>query len=92
MSDPDFVATQEQLLLGKLERYHRLDRQTWPPFYIHAKWQAIRHIKRALRAIKTGTYGQCQKCHEPIDRARLEAVPGAIYCITCAEQQERGSW
>jgi DnaK suppressor protein len=31
-----------------------------------------------------GTYGSCEVCHEEIAPARLEAMPAARCCISCA--------
>lgn len=42
-------------------------------------------IDKALHRIEAGTYGQCQRCGEAIDEARLQALPYAAYCIDCAD-------
>ena len=44
----------------------------------------IRQIRGALKRIAEGTYGVCAKCGEDIDPKRLEALPTAIRCISCA--------
>ena len=41
-------------------------------------------IDKALQRIEEGSYGQCQRCGEEIDEARLQAVPYAAHCIDCA--------
>ena len=41
-------------------------------------------IDDALAKIDAGTYGLCEQCGEPIGEARLEAMPAARLCITCA--------
>lgn len=41
-------------------------------------------LQAALDRIAGGTYGTCQKCGEPISQARLDAVPYAMVCRTCA--------
>jgi DnaK suppressor protein len=41
-------------------------------------------VERALAKIEAGTYGQCESCHNEIASARLEAMPAARYCISCA--------
>ncbi len=41
--------------------------------------QRLRDIERALQKIEDGTYGLSDASGEPIARARLEAVPEAIY-------------
>ncbi len=49
----------------------------------------LRDIDDALSRIQTGDYGVCQNCEEPIDPARLEAIPEAELCIACAEEEAR---
>lgn len=41
----------------------------------------LSEIEAALKKIKKGTYGKCEKCGKPIDPARLEVKPSAIYCL-----------
>ena len=47
-------------------------------------------IDIALSRIENGTYGICENDGEPIPNARLEAIPWARYCITCAGLIEKG--
>lgn len=47
----------------------------------------IGDIQRALQKIDEGTYGLSDESDEPIPKARLEAMPEAIY--TVAEQSHR---
>jgi DnaK suppressor protein len=44
---------------------------------------AVDEIDRALAKIPNGNYGLCEKCGEPIKRARLKALPYAALCIEC---------
>lgn len=46
-------------------------------------------IDRALEQARQGTYGICERCHEPIDPARLEAIPDTTLCIKCKTIIER---
>jgi DnaK suppressor protein len=48
----------------------------------------IRAIDRALMLIARGDYGSCEDCGEPIPIERLEALPTATTCISCAERRE----
>jgi RNA polymerase-binding transcription factor len=41
-------------------------------------------IDNALAKLEAGTYGVCEQCGGPIGEARLEAMPAARLCITCA--------
>jgi RNA polymerase-binding protein DksA len=44
----------------------------------------IHEIRLAIQRIDEGTYGNCVRCHSPIAVQRLEALPFAANCITCA--------
>ena len=49
-------------------------------------------VEHALRRLEDGTYGICEACGEPIDEARLEALPAARFCLkdqAAAEQELR---
>jgi RNA polymerase-binding transcription factor DksA len=49
-------------------------------------------VERALQRLDEGTYGKCEACGEPIEDARLEALPAARFCLkhqATAEQQSR---
>ena len=46
--------------------------------------QEIHEIRKALKRISEGTYGICAQCGEEIDPKRLEALPTATRCISCA--------
>lgn len=42
-------------------------------------------VRIALERLKSGTYGICGECGDPIPLARLEAMPVAMYCTDCQE-------
>ena len=44
----------------------------------------IRHIDAALVRVADGSYGVCANCGDAIPQARLDALPFAVTCITCA--------
>ncbi len=46
---------------------------------------SIQEVQQALERLDNGTYGECGKCGEPINSARLEALPAASLCINCAD-------
>ncbi len=45
-------------------------------------------VEAALKRLDLGTYGFCEICGEPIDRARLEALPYAAQCVRCQARLE----
>lgn len=47
-------------------------------------------LARALEKLDSGTYGTCEVCGKPIPDERLEALPGARYCVEHQAAQERG--
>jgi DnaK suppressor protein len=49
----------------------------------------IARIKSALARIENGSYGVCASCGEAIHAGRLEAMPTAAQCISCAEEADR---
>jgi RNA polymerase-binding transcription factor DksA len=46
--------------------------------------QRLDDIAAAVRRLEAGTYGACRTCRRPIPMARLEAVPEATQCVSCA--------
>ncbi|MGR8947990.1 MAG: TraR/DksA family transcriptional regulator [Gammaproteobacteria bacterium] len=42
-------------------------------------------IKAALERIENGTFGACLKCGDEILEARLDLIPYARFCTSCAE-------
>ena len=46
-------------------------------------------IEHALRRLDDGTYGTCEACGQPIDAARLEAIPAARFCVKDQSAAER---
>lgn len=44
-------------------------------------------IDAALKRVAAGTYGRCTTCGNEIAPARLEALPEAALCITCASRR-----
>jgi RNA polymerase-binding transcription factor DksA len=44
---------------------------------------AVEEIEDALVRITRKTYGACERCHQPIMKARLRAHPSARLCVAC---------
>ncbi len=49
----------------------------------------LKMIDNALDRIRTGKYGICLGCGKEIPRERLEAIPYAFMCVSCASAAER---
>jgi DnaK suppressor protein len=46
-------------------------------------------IERALSRIDDGTYGTCERCGKPIEKARIKALPYVDLCIKDAQARSR---
>ena len=44
---------------------------------------AVDEIDRALAKMDAGSYGICERCGNPIPKARLKALPYASLCVAC---------
>jgi YteA family regulatory protein len=49
----------------------------------------LEDVERAFRRLEGGTYGICDACGEPIEEARLEAIPTARFCLADQARAER---
>ena len=45
----------------------------------------LRLVEEALDRVRSGDYGVCLSCEQPIPQKRLQAVPWARYCVPCQE-------
>jgi RNA polymerase-binding transcription factor DksA len=48
-------------------------------------------IESARKAIREGSYGACETCHQSIGIKRLIALPSATRCLPCQEHHERAT-
>ena len=53
--------------------------------------EQLTDVEHALHKFEEGTYGLCDNCGQPIDPARLEALPEASLCMKCKTQQEKNA-
>ena len=102
------LETERVHALLKLERLHETLRSEVDPEFDEADpdlveqekalalvetWERkLASIEHALQQAQKGAYGHCESCGEPIDPARLEAVPETTLCLQCkliAERQAR---
>lgn len=69
-------------LLSIIDREYRLS-------FLQRTAERYRAISQALARIEDGEYGICAECEEKIPPKRLEAIPWAVYCVSCQEKLER---
>jgi DnaK suppressor protein len=51
--------------------------------------ELLDQVGAALQRMEAGIYGLCQRCGQPIDEERLDALPYATLCVTCQSDIER---
>jgi RNA polymerase-binding transcription factor DksA len=51
----------------------------------------LSEVEHALQKLERGTYGVCDVCGQPIDRARLEVLPQATLCLSCKASQSKNA-
>ncbi len=49
----------------------------------------VERIDKALAKFDEGTYGLCDRCGRPIEKARLRALPYANLCLADKQAEER---
>lgn len=62
----------QDLAVGTLERVQEL----------------LGEVEQALGRLRQGVYGVCEGCGEDIPQRRLQALPWARFCLTCAERRQ----
>lgn len=65
------------------------ERETAQSLSNHAR-RLLSQIDDALRRMDAGTYGTCERCGNPIETERLEALPHATLCMDCKRRDETG--
>jgi len=66
----------------------RVDDEVVDALDVHSRHE-LAQIRAALARIAEGTYGECVTCGDPIAEARLDAIPTATLCVTCAALREK---
>lgn len=70
--------------LGRLTRMEAIgEKGVNEAILLKSKARLIR-LENAINRIDAGTYGICIKCKKDIPTGRLEAVPEALICVSCA--------
>jgi DnaK suppressor protein len=53
--------------------------------------EQLAEVEHTLQKFEDGTYGSCDNCGQPIDPARLEALPQASLCLNCKTLQTKNA-
>lgn len=75
--------------IGRLSRMDALQQQAMAKANRAAHSQRLILIEAALAAMKTGRYGECRSCEEPIGFSRLQVRPESPFCLDCQRKREK---
>jgi RNA polymerase-binding transcription factor DksA len=53
--------------------------------------EQLSEVEAAIEKFSKDTYGLCEGCGQPIDPARLEALPHAKLCVSCKALQAKNA-
>lgn len=79
----------EEHLRARLANKEQILKEGGEQSLSHSPEDLIR-IERALKRLRTNSYGACIDCGKEIDRKRLEAIPEAERCTDCQDSYEKG--
>jgi len=74
--------------VGRLSRMDAMQAQAMSLETGRRRRQYIVKLEATLERLRSGDFGDCFECGEPIHPGRLQANPTATLCIACAEAQE----
>jgi len=81
---------QEAFLQGQLlERRQKLEMALATYRRNDSLQELLDEVDSALERMKAGTFGLCETCHDPIEKARLIADPLARYCLDHLTARQR---
>lgn len=88
-TDADTV-TLDQSSVGRLSRMDAMQQQAMAQGMLDRLQINKRKLEAALARIDAGVFGLCCQCEAAIERARLEADYGAVFCSECIAEREAG--
>lgn len=78
----------EERLIARHLRKERILQEGGEQSLSHSE-EDLARIKRSLHRLKTGSYGSCIDCGDPIPEERLKLLPEAERCTSCQEVHEK---
>jgi DnaK suppressor protein len=81
--------TLDQQVVGRVSRMDAIQQQQMAIANREQSTLLLKLVSTALLRIKSGEYGYCLQCGEPIAFARLNAQPFTPNCLDCQSAMER---
>jgi len=81
--------TLDQQAVGRVSRMDAIQQQQMAVANREQSTLLLKLVSAALLRIKSGEYGYCLQCGEPVAFARLDAQPFTPNCLNCQSAMER---
>ena len=82
--DPESKPVAPDVAIGRLSRLESMQSQQMNLAQQRRQQEERERLKNALDRLDKGSYGACAYCLSPISYERLEAMPDAVVCMSCA--------
>lgn len=82
--DPESKPVAPDVAIGRLSRLDSMQAQQMNLAQQRRQREELEHLHSALERMDKGAYGTCAYCLSPIAYERLEAMPDAVVCVSCA--------
>ncbi|OUW18503.1 MAG: hypothetical protein CBD18_02625 [Opitutales bacterium TMED158] len=82
--DPESKPVAPDVAIGRLSRLESMQAQQMKLAQQRRQREELEGLHNALERMEKGTYGTCAYCMMPISFERLEAMPDAVVCMSCA--------
>lgn len=84
----DTVALDQQSV-GRLSRMDAMQGQAMAQAQERQRKGELMRIEQALTRIQNDEFGYCVECGDAVSEKRLEVDPAALFCLKCAQANER---
>jgi len=84
----DTVALDQQSV-GRLSRMDAMQGQAMAQAQERQRTKELMRIEQALTRILNDDFGYCEDCGDQISERRLSVDPAALFCLKCAQANER---
>ncbi len=82
--DEDTKPVSPDVSIGRLSRLDSMQQQQMALAQQRRMQEEGERLRNALKRMDDGNYGICALCRQPIQEARLEAMPDTVVCVNCA--------
>ena len=83
------TVTLDQSMVGRLSRMDALQGQSMAKATAQRRQLEVVQLRKALKRIDDGSFGECVECLEYIDPRRVAHNPAVDLCLDCASTLEK---